>query len=174
MTDLAASTIRQAEIEDAPLLPGIERSAGRAFRSIQGLSWIAGDAVISEDEHRDLIRAGTSWVAEDGEGPLGFLAAQAVPPALHLWEMAVRLDRQGRGLGTRLIEVAESAARGRGLGELTLTTFREVPWNEPFYNRLGFETLTRERAGDRLGAILDREAASGLPAARRCAMRKTL
>jgi GNAT superfamily N-acetyltransferase len=174
MSEPAALVIRAGQLEDADLLPSIERSAGAAFRSIPALSWIAGDGVLSEEEHRRFAGSGTSWVAEDEGGPVGFLVAERVPPALHIWEIAVRLDRQGRGLGTRLIETAIKGAREEGLSEMTLTTFRDVPWNEPFYQRLGFVSLGDGDIGDRLAAILSNEAERGLPADRRVAMRLTL
>ena len=169
-----APRIRQARPEDAPALPRIERSAGAAFKTVPALSWIAGDSVMSEAAHRQWIAAGTSWVAEDDEGPVGFLAAETVDDALHIWEIAVRLDKQGRGVGSRLIETAAEHAEAAGLHMLTLTTFREVPWNEPFYHRIGFATLAEDEIDARLADILRREAIAGLPAERRCAMRRML
>lgn len=54
---------------------------------------------------------------------------------------------------------------------LTLTTFCDVPWNAPFYARLGFQRLTWQEAGERLRAILGHEQRSASPptAAARCA-----
>ncbi len=57
---------------------------------------------------------------------------------------------------------------------LTLTTFRDVPWNAPLYQRLGFELLTGPEIGERLARILVGEAERGLPGDRRCAMRLLL
>lgn len=54
---------------------------------------------------------------------------------------------------------------------MTLTTFRDVPWNAPFYARRGFELLDDTTIGERLQTILEKEAGHGLPRARRCAMR---
>ncbi|CPQ92972.1 acetyltransferase [Bordetella pertussis] len=61
-----------------------------------------------------------------------------------------------------------------GLPAITLTTFRDLPWNQPFYARLGFATLQADGLNVRLQAILAREASLGLPAARRCAMRREI
>jgi predicted GNAT family acetyltransferase len=52
------------------------------------------------------------------------------------------LDWQGKGVGRQLIACAVEHARKLGLTSLTLTTFRDVPWNAPFYARLGFEIVT--------------------------------
>ena len=53
-------------------------------------------------------------------------------------EVSVRHDSQGNGLGRRLVEAAMEYAQSEGLRCVTLTTFAEVPWNAPFYERLGF------------------------------------
>lgn len=168
----SAVVVRRAQARDAALLPAIERSAARRFLDAPGLAWIAADEVMSEQDHRTWIAAGTSWVAEcPGAGLAGFLVSERTADALHVWELAVRRDLQGRGIGARLVQPAIDAAAAAGLPAVTLTTFRELPWNQPFYARLGFATLRSDELNVRLQAILAREASLGLPAARRCAMR---
>ncbi|MBF3115137.1 GNAT family N-acetyltransferase, partial [Pseudomonas aeruginosa] len=53
-------------------------------------------------------------------------------------------------------------------------TFCDVPWNAPFYARLGFQRLTWQEAGERLRAILGHEQEIGFAADSRCAMRLVL
>ncbi len=167
--------IRPARDHDVPLLPGIERNSGGIFRQVPGLAWIADDAVQSEEQHRALIADGLALVAEEqGAGVVGFLNGAVTPDALHLWQLAVHGDWQRRGIGRALIEAAERHAAGLGLSALTLTTFRDVPWNEPYYRRLGFVTLDGADLGPRLRAVLESEGRAGMPLARRCAMRKRL
>src|SRR6516165_662871 len=48
---------------------------------------------------------------------------------------------QGRGCGTRLIATAEAWAQDSGFTEMTLTTFRDVGWNAPFFRNLGYESI---------------------------------
>ncbi|OOG67494.1 hypothetical protein B0E45_22835 [Sinorhizobium sp. A49] len=167
--------IRLSREDDAPALPDIEKSSGEAFRSVSELAWIADDDVQSVDAHLDFVRAGLSWVAvDDRDRPLGFLCAEIIDGALHIWQLAVLHDRQGLGLGRALIAAAVAHARERSLGEVTLTTFRELAWNERFYRKLGFETLAADALDARLLRTLAKEATCGLPAERRCAMRLTL
>ncbi|WP_416339717.1 GNAT family N-acetyltransferase [Paracoccus sp. (in: a-proteobacteria)] len=168
-------SIRPASDRDAPLLPEIERSSGEIFRQSPGLEWIADDTVQSEEQHRALIANGLAFVAEvQGYRVAAFLNGEVTPDALHIWEIAVHRDQQGHGIGRRLIEAAQQFAADHGINALTLTTFREVPWNEPYYQRLGFSTLDCEELSPRLRAVLDAEGQAGLPTARRCAMRKLL
>ena len=106
------------------------------------------------------------------EGVLsGFAACQACADALHLWELAVRHDAQGQGLGKALIGATMDLARARGLPAVTLRTFRAIPWNGPFYARMGFREVPVEARGERLSVIRLREELLGLPVDRRLFMR---
>jgi hypothetical protein len=54
---------------------------------------------------------------------------------------------------------------------VTLCTFRDVPWNAPFYQRLGFRPLASDELTPALGERMRREAEAGLPLDLRVAMR---
>ncbi len=59
----------------------------------------------------------------------------------HLAEMAVHPDVQRRGVGTAMLLDVVARASAAGAGAVTLTTFRDVPFNGPFYARHGFEPV---------------------------------
>ena len=166
--------IRLTVADDVALLPPIERSAGLAFKSVHQLEWLADDTVMDEAEHQRLLELGASWVIEQGRALRGFLCAEAFADELHIWELAVELEFQGRGLGRRLLDTAEHHARSTGLEAMTLTTFVDVAFNAPFYVRLGYERLVESALTPRLVSLLAAEADHGLPRERRCAMRKPL
>ena len=133
--------IRLAVPEDAQLLPAIETSAAQAFRMIAELSWLAESPPMSIARHSQLIALSTCWVALDAENrPQGFLSAEQHGNDLHIHELSVMQSMQGQGTGRRLIEAAMEYARSTRLSFVTLTTFTNVPWNAPFYSRLGFQT----------------------------------
>ena len=107
--------------------------------------------------------AGNTGSPKQRDGVLaGFLAAQLVGDALHIAELAVSLDHQQQGLGRALMAAADARAGDLGLAALTLTTFTDVPWNAPFYEKLGFEKLTADSLDDRLADILARRNRAGL------------
>jgi GNAT superfamily N-acetyltransferase len=58
--------------------------------------------------------------------------------------VAVRPDRQGRGLGARLLRHAEQLALARGLSETRLYTNAAFAANLAFYARQGYEEYRRE------------------------------
>jgi GNAT superfamily N-acetyltransferase len=156
-------------------LPGLENSAGTLFETWPALAWLAGGADWPVARYRELVDQGASWVAVDGQDrPIAFLATSIEEDALHIVELGVRRDLQHRGIGRALLAEAIADARERGLAAVTLTTFRDVPWNAPFYARLGFEQLSGSSIGVRLEHVLREEAERGLPVETRCAMRLRL
>ena len=175
--------ICSTSLEQVHSLPEIERSAGKAFLTIPEFAWIADDEVMSIAEHQRFVGLGTSWVAVVDSQSLGFVCAERFGAELHIWELAVRGDAQGQGIGAALMRRVIAEAAELGVASVTLTTFREVAFNAPFYERLGFERLAFEVAGaqgeggvehaqnTRLREVLAAEAAHGLPAESRCAMR---
>ncbi|MDD2058325.1 GNAT family N-acetyltransferase [Pseudomonas sp. GD03860] len=163
-------TLRFAHPADAPLLPAVERAAAQSFAAVPGLQHIASSPVLDADRHLDFILRQHEWVAVDAQDrPLGFLCGQDCGEDWHIVELSVHQAAQGRGLGRRLIATAADWARASGYAGLTLTTFARVPWNAPFYARLGFECLTAEHCSDFLQRQLAAEHAHGLRD--RCAMR---
>jgi GNAT superfamily N-acetyltransferase len=152
-------------------LPTIERSAAQRFQGLDGLG-VDLDDIIPVSFHAPLQAAGTLWVAETDGGLIGFAACEAFDDALHLWELDVRRDVQGRGVGRALLAAVAKGGRERGLPAVSLTTFHGVAWNRPFYERQGFRTLAEDQINDRLRTVLAREAGNGLKD--RCAMRLSL
>jgi GNAT superfamily N-acetyltransferase len=172
---LEPGVVRPARPEDAARLPAVEDSAGALFRTAPGLEWVADDGSLSAEAHRPFIESGTTFVVEAEGGALtGFVACEAVGDVLHVWELAVAAEAQRRGLGRRLMQAARDKAEALGLAGLTLTTFRDVAWNAPFYERLGYRVLSSSELDPRLADILRNEVERGLPADRRCAMRLEL
>jgi GNAT superfamily N-acetyltransferase len=166
--------IRPATKTDADFLPEIERSSGKLFRQIPELAWIADDEVQSVTRHHEIIGQGTAWVALSGTGAvIGFLSAEVHGASLHIWQMSVHSDHQKQGVGRGLMLAAQSWAEASKLVSLTLTTFRDVPWNAAFYQSCGF-ALAEPDVSPMLQKTLAAEEQAGLPIDQRCAMIRPL
>lgn len=164
-------TVRPARVSDAPSLPSIEISAGTAFLAVPGLEWIAADGVMSVSRHSELIKGGGCWVAADKGGKIsGFLAGEAFSDALHICELSVVSEAQGKGVGSALVKAAIGWAEAEGKSAVTLSTFRDVAFNGPWYERMGFRAIANDELSDRMAFVMEDEIAHGLPADRRCAM----
>lgn len=160
-------SLRLARAADAAAMPGIERAAAAAFAEEPAID---PARTRSEADFARLIRKGHCLVAHVGEAMAGFLVAEPFQRELHIWEMDVLPAFQRRGIGAGLVRAAKIDARNTGFRALTLTTFRDLAWNGPFYVRLGFEEVTAIDAHPRLAGELANEVDDGLPAERRCAM----
>jgi len=160
-------SLRLARAEDAAAMPAIERAAAAAFAPDTGID---PTHTRSEADFARLIRKGHCLTAYVGEAVAGFLVAEPFRPEVHIWEMDVAPPYQRRGIGAGLVRAAMIDAKNTGFKALTLTTFRDLAWNAPFYARLGFEEVTAIDAHPRLAGELANEADDGLPAERRCAM----
>lgn len=163
-------TLRLARIEDAKEMPAIEAAAGRLFQTVEGLAGLAGEHTVSHERLTRYIRKGHCLVSHVEGNMVGFLVTEPFGRELHVWEFNVHPDHQRRGIGSGLLRACMVDARNSGFAALTLTTFRDVPWDAPFYAKLGFEEVTALDAHPRLAGELALEADHGLPADRRCAM----
>ena len=140
------------------------------------LAGYAPEAVLEEvtsDENLEAAqRDGRLWVALSDDVAVGFAHVEVLEPnAAHLEEIDVHPEHGRRGLGRQLVRAVCRWAETRGLGAVTLTTFRDVPWNMPFYARLGFEELPPAALTPALRGVLEDETRRGLDPARRVVMR---
>jgi GNAT superfamily N-acetyltransferase len=167
-------TIREPRAGELAGLVEVERAAGEAFRGI-GMPEIADDDPGSVEWLAGFLEAGHAWVAADGDGvPVAYLVAEVVDGCLHVEQVSVHPRAARRGVGRELIDHAARRAAAEGLAALTLTTFADVPWNAPYYRRLGFRVVPDAELTPGLRAVTDREAAQGLHRWPRVCMRRPL
>ena len=165
-TDLADFTIPgysicSARAEHISALTAIELAAAQLLRGYALESVLA--ETTDERTFADAIRDGRLWVASTGNMPVGFALVKMLADDLpHLEEIDVHPTHGRRGLGTALVRAVCEWATASGYVMLTLTTFRAVPWNFPFYARLGFVEIPREALRPELSAVVSEEAHRGL------------
>lgn len=165
-------SIRKAIPSDVATLPTIEHSAAQIFRDHPQLGWIADDGVQSEQEHLNYIVQEMEWVAVDSADlPIGFINIERLQESVHICEVSVCQSWQGKGIGRQLIQQVLTFALQQGVNAVTLTTFRDIAWNAPYYQRLGFSVIQANELTAELAMILQQEVNSGFNAEQRCAMR---
>lgn len=156
--------IRTATSTDLPALQQIEIAAGEPFRSI-GMDTVADDPPPTLDELNDFLTVGKIWVHTDANDvPLAYVHVEIVDDAAHIEQLSVHPLHARRGIGARLIDVVAHWASTHGLRSVTLTTFVDVPWNAPYYERLGFVRLPESALTPGLVRIRANEQAAGLDA----------
>ncbi|MFI6760474.1 GNAT family N-acetyltransferase [Micromonospora sp. NPDC050417] len=166
--------IRPARIGELSLLLEIEYAAGRVFHDLD-MAEIAENDLPTPAELTPYQQDGRAWVtADQTDRPIAYVLVEEVDGNLHVEQISVHPEHARRGLGRRLLEHLAGEAARRGMPALTLTTFVEVPWNAPYYERCGFRILTDDELTPGLRAIRDRETALGLDRWPRTAMRRDL
>ena len=112
-------------------------------------------------------------MTEVGSEVAGYVAAEVLDGNAHVAQVSVAPEYAGRALGRAMIELVEEWGRAAGRPATTLTTFRDVPWNGPYYLRLGYRVLPDEGVGPELAETMAYEASlPGIDASLRCAMVK--
>ena len=162
-------TIAMAKPEHLAVLADIELAAatmlqGHAPASVLEETIPRAKLILAQQEER-------LWIALFKDIPVGFALVEMLAEDLpHLQEMDVTPDHGRRGLGTALLDAVLDWVARSGHQQLTLTTFRNVPWNMPFYSRRGFVEIPAHELRPELEAIVRDEAGRGLDRAHRVVM----
>lgn len=158
-------TIRPMEEADRQRLVEVSLAADRLFDSV-GLR-------LPPDDPALMLRH-CSPVLVAGRPAVGLAALTVLDGDAHLEQIAVRPDHGRRGIGTALLEAACERARWLGHRRITLTTFRDLPWNAPWYARHGFVELPESAWGPQLAGQWRSEARTGIAVVPRVVMRRDL
>jgi GNAT superfamily N-acetyltransferase len=157
--------IRPARADDFARLPAVETEADEVFRDTA--YWPLPPADTAEE------MAGADAVFVAGDPPVGFISLYVLDGEAYVAQLSVVPAQTRRGLGGALLAAGAGWALARGLATMTLTTFRDVPCNAPFYAKHGFAVT--EDLGPELRTDVEAEVGLGLTALGvRVAMRKAL
>lgn len=156
-------------------LPAIEVEAAAVFPR-EDLTLEARGRGLPLSFFEEVASAGSLWGARTIEpaAPVGFAAVMMLDGTPHLYEMDVLPEHGRRGLGRALVLHVARWARVSGFVSVTLTTFRHLSWNAPFYASVGFAEIPDPQLGSELRAAMAEEAGRGLASSKRVAMRLAL
>lgn len=166
--------IRLARPDEIGRVREIEDESGAIFNGT-GLIDESLDVSFPLDDLRHLVGIGQVWVACGSDAvPVGMVIASIREGAVYVEELDVLPAHARRGLGTRLLTTVVEWARARGQSALTLSTFRDVPWNGPFYRKNGFRDLEPAEWTPGMRMIREEEIRHGLRVEARTFMRRDL
>lgn len=166
--------IQLAHKADLPILGSIEIESARRFIGT-GLIDSFLDESFDQEQLSVLIESEQVWVAcAPGNELVGFAIASVRGSIAYLEQLDVLPDHGRRGLGSQLIAAVSAWAKSKRFDALVLSTFETIPWNAPFYERLGFRVLPVERWSDEIWQVRAAEEAHGLPVDKRVFMQLSL
>jgi GNAT superfamily N-acetyltransferase len=132
------TTTRLARAEDLPLLAGIEDAGDTLFAErFGGVDWPAASSGEERAAEPGILLVA---VADDGT-VVGFTHVLDLDGHWHLEQIAVDPVHGRHGIGAALLEATHDELAARGVREVTLMTYADVPWNGPFYARHGYVEL---------------------------------
>ena len=166
--------IRLARPDEVLRLREIEDEAGTIFSGL-GLIDEELDVSFPVDDLTRLVGMRQVWAGcWQDDLPVGMVIASVREGAVYVEEMDVLPEYGGRGLGARLLACVCAWARTQGRPAVTLSTFRDVPWNGPFYRKHDFRDLRPTEWTPGMRAIRQKEAQHGLCVEARVFMRREL
>ena len=162
--------IRYGEQLDIPALISLDRAASELFRPT-GL--IPDMSAIPESVPTDILAAAIAnsmlLVVHDSDGVVGFSLCQQIDNCLYLDQLSVHPEHGRKGIGSALVKSTFKLAKDNKLGTIVLSTFRDIPWNGPFYRSLGFREIPRKKLTDWMLKIEEKQAET-LDVSQRCFM----
>lgn len=162
--------IRLARSEDAGAFHRVEEDAAGLLREEASLAGTVIAPAMAAADHARIIAKGRSLAALHEDRIVGFAAIRTAGRELHLAELSVARAHQRRGIGSLLVRAVMIDAHNSGYRAITLNTYRDIPWNAPFYARLGFVEIENFEGRAHLAQSRQGATLRGLPLARRCAM----
>lgn len=157
--------IRPPRPDELSLLEQIENDADALLRDLLDPPtwWPAPTGAERAAEPGFLLVADVSDPGGADESVIaGFVHVLELDGHAHLEQLSVSPEHGRRGYGRKLVEAAMAFARDSGHDRMSLRTFAGVPWNAPFYERLGF-AVTEPRSDFEL-MLVEAEERMGLGA----------
>ncbi|MDL2401521.1 GNAT family N-acetyltransferase [Rhizobium mayense] len=94
---------------------------------------------------REKTRNEIAYVALDGDRLAGCIFCRLEPSSLYIGKLAVLPAAQGKGIGRRLLKLAETTAQELGLDVLQLETRIELVGNHATFAKWGFAKTAESR-----------------------------
>lgn len=145
MSDLPEGySITAAELDDIPALISVDKAASALFEPTGLLTNEALQDHVPAEVLEAEIPAGNVFAARNQhDWAVGFALIRPRGTGLYLDQVSVHPDHGQNGLGRALVIRTLAEAEHRKLPHVSLSTFRDLAWNGPFYASLGFREISR-------------------------------
>ena len=140
----ATAQLRRAGAADIAAVNAFQHAAYARNRTILGF-----EPLPLTVDYATIVTDYEVWLLEQGDVLEGVLILETRPEDFLIWSVAVAPELQGRGIGNRLIAVAEARARELGRRNVRLYTGEKLTGNIAWYERRGFARETIEVLGER-------------------------
>ncbi len=137
-------TITSARREDLVRIIAVDKAAASLFEPTGLLSEQALDDHVPDDVLLEAIETDRLHVVRSADGDvLGFTLFTQLDQGIYLDQISVHPVAGRRGLGRKLMLHLDMLARDGAQPHISLSTFRHLAWNGPFYKSLGYRNMKR-------------------------------
>ena len=173
MSDLPEGySITPGELDDIAALVAVDKAASALFEATELLSASALEDHVPADVFETEMPAGNVFVARNAHRwPIGFALIRPRGNGLYLDQVSVHPDHGQKGIGRALVIRVLTEAEIRKLPHVSLSTFRTVPWNGPFYGSMGFKEIPSDKLDPYMREIEDAQRPF-MDVSKRCFMRR--
>lgn len=167
--------MRAFRLGDADALCLIDYRADQQFAN-HGYPQIAAEPLCGRDEFMRAFADSQLTVAVCAVTtlPVGYVATETYAGHAYIRQMSVDPDHGRKGIGSSLLRHAVEQARNNRFLAIWLSTFRNVPFNMPFYAKQGFEEVALENANSVLIELFNKEVPADVDPSNRVLMRLSL
>lgn len=162
----AGYRVRLAHPDEVAALPQVEGQAAQAFSTCLEQTGLTAEILAQTNAVEDFEQArqaGRLWVAiSPTDQVVGLALVIVLGDYAHLDELDVLPDHSQQGVGSALVATVCDWAQAAGYAGVTLRTFRDVPWNAPFYQRRGFRIVESSQLSPHHGDLEVAEQQRGL------------
>ena len=154
---MSEPVVRRATAEDADKLTALARAA-----YARHVPAIGREPMPMSADWGRLLSEQEVWIVDGPAGEaMASLALDVQRDHVMIWSVAVAPVHQKRGLGRRLMALAETRARALQRPELRLFTNARMEGNVALYRRLGYGETRREQLPDRVLVHMSKAVAAG-------------
>ena len=132
--------IRLATQHDFKYLPEIEKDAAKAYKKF--VNDFDEDApVTGVSFYENLKLSSVIFVAEISNHIIGFIIGYELDKQAYIHEISVQQNHSGKGIGSGLLNAFIQWSADNNYQNIILTTFKDIPFNMPFYQKIGFKVF---------------------------------
>lgn len=152
--------LRSATSDDAPAIRAIEERSVQKFGTIPELAHLAQPGNFTPNSISGLytwLSRGKVFLALHSSASeskaVGVIAALPKDDTIYIAEVSVLAEHNGKGVGGMLLNAVfdwareQSIQKGEEVARVSLTCYKDVPWNGPWYRRKGFVEVEAESLG---------------------------
>lgn len=162
--------VRPALATELDAIRALERDSSRRFLGV--MDALAADEPTPLEVLAARVAANGLLAATLEQNLAAFVMFRPLEDSLYIEQIDVAPAFEGRRIGAALIDAVAERAAQAGLARLTLSTFRDVPWNAPYYRRLGFADIPDDALSKALLAVRREHVARGLDEGARLFMQR--